>query len=94
MASSELLAEYSNEYLVRTGSEPMYTAAEIQKFRDGSDPNYINENWYTRSLRKYTAMEQHNLAVRGGSEAIKYSVSGSYSNEDGIFKMSEENYKT
>jgi len=94
MASSADFAEYVNQLDVEAGNAPRYTDEMLQKFRDGSDPNYINENWYTRSLRKYTTVEQHNLAVRGGSEAIKYSVSGSFSNEDGIFKLSEENYKT
>ena len=37
---------------------------------------------------------QHNLSIRGGTEAIKYSVSGSYSNEDGIFKNGVLNFKT
>ncbi|HZK61296.1 MAG TPA: SusC/RagA family TonB-linked outer membrane protein [Anaerovoracaceae bacterium] len=94
MASSAEFAGYVNQLDIEAGNTPRYSDAEIQKFRDGSDPNYIDEDWYARSLRKYTFMEQQNLAIRGGSENIKYSASGSYSNEDGIFKNSSLNYKT
>ena len=94
MASSADFAGYVNQLDAEAGNTPRYSDSDIQKFRDGSDPNYVNENWYTSSLKKYTFMEQQNLAVRGGSENIKYSVSGSYSNEDGIFKESSLNYKT
>ncbi len=94
MASSAVFADYVNQLDIEAGSTPRYSDEEIQKFRDGSDPNYINENWYASSLKKYTPLVQHNLAVRGGSESVKYSVSGSYSNEDGIFKNTNLNYKT
>lgn len=87
MASSALLAEYSNEYLVRTGSEPMYTADEIRKFKDGSDPiNYPNANWMDECLKKFALQNQSNLNVRGGSENVKYSLSASFLNQDDIIK--------
>src|SRR5690606_10844180 len=94
MASAADFAEYVNQLDMEAGSSPRYTDEEIRKFRDGSDPNYINENWYTTSLKKYTPMSQQNLAVRGGSDNIQYSVSGSYTNEEGIFKNTNLNFKT
>lgn len=94
MASAYDFAGYVNQLDVEAGNTPRYSDSDLQKFKDGSDPNFINENWYTSSLKKSTYMEQQNLNVRGGSENIKYSVSGSYSNEDGIFKNTSLNYKT
>ncbi len=95
LADSPTFAQYVNDVLVRQGQAPKYTDAEIQKFRDGSDPvNYGNYDWYKEVLRKTTMQSQHNLSIRGGTEAIKYSVSGSYSNEDGIFKNGVLNFKT
>ncbi len=94
MASSFEFAQYVNQLDEESGTTPRYTDEMIQKFRDGSDPNYINEDWYTTSLRKSVPMSQHNLSIRGGRENIKYSISGSYSNEKGIFKQSDQNYKT
>lgn len=94
MASAHDFAEYVNQLDVEAGNAPRYTDEMLRKFADGSDPNYIDEDWYAVSLRKNVLQSQQNLNIRGGSEAIKYSVSGSYSNENGIFKMSELNYKT
>jgi TonB-linked SusC/RagA family outer membrane protein len=94
MASSAMLAEYSNEYLIRTGAEPMYTAEEIQKFRDGSDPiNYPNANWMEESLKNFALQNQSNLNVRGGSENVKYSLSGSFLSQDDIIKRGIHKYK-
>ena len=53
LADSPTFAQYVNDVLVRQGQAPKYTDAEIQKFRDGSDPvNYGNFNWYKDVLRK------------------------------------------
>ncbi len=94
MASSATLAEYSNEYLERTGAEPMYTEAEIQKFRDGSDPiNYPNADWIGECLKKFAVENQANLNVRGGTENVRYSLSGSYFNQDDIIKNGLHNFK-
>ena len=95
MASSALYGEFINELLVEKGQQPRYTADELQKFRDGSDPlNYPNTNWLKEVLKPHSSQSQHNLSVRGGSENIKYSVSGSFSDQDGIFKNGITEYKT
>ena len=94
MANSADFAGYVNQLDAEAGQTPRYSDAEIQKFRDGSDPNYINEDWYGAVLKKSSFQSQHNLSVRGGNENVKYSVSGSYSNEGSIFKDGSLNYKT
>ncbi|MCW3091483.1 MAG: TonB-dependent receptor [Ferruginibacter sp.] len=95
MADAASLATYTNELLVKSGSSPRFTQDEIRKFADGSDPvNYPNINWYDELLKSTTTQSRHNLSVRGGSENIKYLVSGSFANQDGIFKNGNNNYKT
>ena len=94
MASSAEFAEYDNDYLTQLGQPARYTAAEIQKFADGSDPvNYPNVDWYHEVLKKTTTQSQHNLNIRGGTDNVKYSVSGSYSHQTGIFKGGSMDYK-
>jgi TonB-linked SusC/RagA family outer membrane protein len=93
MASSDLYAEFVNDRLVMTGSQPKYTDAEIQKFKDGSDPNYPNTDWYGEVLKKVSLQSQHNLSIRGGTEDVQYLVSGSYSDQEGIFEKGSLNYK-
>lgn len=93
LADAATLAEYINDLLVLQGQSIRYTDDEIQKFRDGTDPNYPNYNWYHDVLKRITPQSQHYLNLRGGTEAIKYSVSGSFSNENGIFKKDVTNFK-
>lgn len=86
LAGSPLFAEYVNDMMVRDGQAPRYSQDEIQLFRDGSDPNYPNTNWYKEVLRDYSLQSMHNLSLRGGTESVRYSLSGSYSNQNSIFE--------
>lgn len=95
MANSASLAEYFNEMLVKQGQPPRYTDEEIQKFANGTDPiHYPNINWFDEVLKKAALQSQHNLSVRGGSRDVKYLVSGSYANQNSIFKNGSHNFKT
>jgi TonB-linked SusC/RagA family outer membrane protein len=95
MASSAVFGEFVNELLAKDLQPPRWTEAELKKFADGSDPiNYPSVNWYNEILKPSTFQSMHNLALRGGSENIKYSISGSYSNQDGLFKKGSTNFKT
>ena len=94
MASSAVFADYLNYMFEKSGQPPRYTEEEIRKFRDGSDPAYINEDWYGKVLKKVSRQNQHNLNIRGGGEHIKYSVSGSYFDQDGMFKNGSLDFKS
>ncbi len=95
MASSAVFGEFVNELLAKDLQPARWTPEELQKFADGSDPiNYPSVNWYKEILKPNTFQSQHNLALRGGSEFVKYSLSGSYSNQDGIFKKGSTNFKS
>lgn len=95
MANSAEFAAYVNELQVKAGQGPRYTDEEIRKFADGSDPlNYPDTDWFGEVLRKTTSQSRHNLNLRGGSEKVRFSVSGSFSNEDGIFKKGSLNFKS
>ncbi len=95
MASSASFAEYVNYLQEVAGQAPRFTEEEIQKFRDGSDPvNYPNVDWFREVVRPTTPQSQHNLNVRGGNDDIKYSISGSFANQQGMFKNGSHNFKT
>jgi TonB-dependent starch-binding outer membrane protein SusC len=93
MASSATLAEYGNDYLVRTGADPLWSEEQIQLFRDGTDPRYPNTNWPGEMLKAWTPQETVNLNVRGGVENIRYSFSGSYQHQDDIIKNGIHTFK-
>jgi TonB-linked SusC/RagA family outer membrane protein len=82
-----------NEAYVNDGSAPLFTPAEVQKFKDGSDPyGYPDVNWFDYLTRKSYAQTQHNVSVSGGTKMIKYFASVGYLFEDGIFKKFESPY--
>lgn len=92
-ADSETLARFQNDQLQAQGQAPRYTDDQIQKFRDGSDPlNYPNTDWTGASLKNVSTQSRHSLSVRGGTEAVRYFVSGNFANQEGIFKDGINNY--
>ncbi|WP_170139468.1 TonB-dependent receptor [Larkinella arboricola] len=94
MANSATYAEYMNELLNYQGQPDRFTADAIEKFRNGNDPlNYPNTNWQKEALKKFSVQNQQNISVRGGSEEVKYYVSGSFANQNGILKNSNIDYR-
>ncbi|EPR67298.1 SusC/RagA family TonB-linked outer membrane protein [Cyclobacterium qasimii] len=93
LAGSPLFAGYVNEMMVKDGQDPRYSDAEIELFRNGTDPNYSNTNWYDEVLKDYSLQSMHNLSLRGGSESVRYSMSGSYSHQNSIFKEGVHDFK-
>lgn len=94
MASSYQWGEYYNDYLTQLGQPKKYTDEELEKFRTGSDPvNYPNVDWYDEVMRDAVPQSQHNLNIRGGTENVKYSLSGTYSHQTGLFRGGNTDYK-
>lgn len=88
--SSAEYAEMENLARFNQGLDPIWTSEEIQKFRDGSDPrNYPNTDWWDASLRSFAPQSQHNINARGGTEKVKYFVSGGYFHQDGMIKSDD-----
>ncbi|WP_164111591.1 MULTISPECIES: SusC/RagA family TonB-linked outer membrane protein [Sphingobacterium] len=75
-----------NEASAFAGLKPVYTAEEIQKFRDGNDPAYPNTKHYDNIIKPWSLMQTNNLNVSGGSENVNYFLSGGYLLQDAIYK--------
>ncbi len=93
LANSGLFAETVNQILKEQGQLPRWTEDEIKKYYAGNDPNYPSYNWYNEILKKSTNQQTHNLSIRGGNDDIKYSIAGSYTNQNSIFKNGIHDYK-
>jgi TonB-linked SusC/RagA family outer membrane protein len=75
------------------GMNQHYSDAEIQKFRDGSDPLvYPNTNWAKETLKKVALQNQHNLSIKGGTDDIRYFVSLGKTFQDGLYKDGATKY--
>jgi TonB-linked SusC/RagA family outer membrane protein len=74
-----------NEARQNEGHAPVYTAAQIQKFKDGSDPyNYPNTDWLKLFYRGNGFQQNHYVGVSGGSDKTTYALSMGYFDENGI----------
>lgn len=76
------------------GMNQIYSAEQIQKFRDGSDPLlYPNTDWADVTLKKAAIQSQHNLSVAGGTEDMRYFMSLGSVYQDGLYKNGVTKYK-
>jgi len=73
------------------GSSPRtkYTDVELQKFKDGSDPDrYPNTDWYGLVIKPTAFTQKHNLTLNGGGMNSRYFISGSFTDQNGLFSTS------
>ncbi|MBS0027617.1 TonB-dependent receptor [Chitinophaga sp. 22321] len=76
-----------NKALVNEGKPVRWTDAEIQKFKDGSDPyKYPNTDWLGLFYKGSGLQQNHYLGVSGGSEKTQYAFSLGLFDENGIIK--------
>jgi TonB-linked SusC/RagA family outer membrane protein len=76
------------------GRNTKYSAEEIQKFSDGSDPwGYPNTDWFDEVFNNWAGQNQQNVSLSGGTENMKYFISLGAQNVDGIYKNTATSYK-
>ncbi|OQP44533.1 SusC/RagA family TonB-linked outer membrane protein [Niastella yeongjuensis] len=97
MADAKTYAQISNEIAYYNsqagGMNQQYSAAEIQKFADGSDPlNYPNTDWAKTTLKNSTGQDQANVSIAGGSDNIRYYLSAGLLAQDGLYKNGATKY--
>jgi TonB-linked SusC/RagA family outer membrane protein len=75
-----------NEARINDGGEALFTPDDLQKFKDGSDPDgHPNTDWFSTVLKKTAPMKQHTLSANGGTEKARYALSLSYLDQDGVY---------
>lgn len=78
-----IIQNEANEF---AGTAPMFSDEEIQKFKDGTDPDYPNIDHYATVIKRWSLMENSNLNVSGGNEKVNYFFSVGYLYQDGIYR--------
>ncbi|MDP9080289.1 MAG: TonB-dependent receptor [Bacteroidota bacterium] len=97
MADAATYAQIVNDIAYYTspsnGLNYVYSADQIQKFKDGSDPvNYPNTDWEKLTLKSVTLQNQNSLTLSGGSEDVKYFTSVGTVYQNGIYVNGATNY--
>ncbi|WP_430815306.1 TonB-dependent receptor [Carboxylicivirga sp. RSCT41] len=62
-----------------------YSLDDIQKYRDGSDPDlYPNSNWFDMVLEPSAMFTKHSLNLSGGSEKVQYIFGLGYQRDESL----------
>ena len=94
MADAGTYATMINEIDNYSGQPSTYSPAEIQKFKDGSDPLlYPNTDWFGKVFKPSTEQSKGDISISGGTESMKYFISAGFNNQKAIYKNSDQGYK-
>lgn len=90
-------ARLANEARVGRYESPLYTNEEMDIIQNGLDPDlYPNIDWRDLMLKSGAPSYYANINFSGGSDNVRYFVSGQYTSEDGRYRTSssENEYNT
>ncbi|WP_026260353.1 SusC/RagA family TonB-linked outer membrane protein [Segetibacter koreensis] len=93
MADAASYAQMINEIKLYQGQPEKYSAEDIKKYADGSDPwGHPNTDWFKAVIKPWSVQRYANVSLSGGSDRVKYFVSGGTTYQDGIFYNSANYY--
>ncbi|MBO9154754.1 SusC/RagA family TonB-linked outer membrane protein [Chitinophaga sp. GCM10012297] len=76
-----------NEAYKNDGLPLKFTDQDLELFRNGNDPyGHPNINWYDAVFKKHAYQANTNVDISGGTEAVKYFVSGGFLTQNGLVK--------
>ena len=94
MLNSYEYAVSTNEYDNLTGQATTYSATDLQKYKDGSDPlGHPSTNWWKAVMKDWTMQQNQLISLRGGSDKVKYFLSGQYEKQNSMYKGAITYYK-
>lgn len=74
-------------------ANPAYSADDIKKYKDHSDPyGHPDVDWNRAELNRNAPIQRHSLSVSGGAKAFRYFVSFGSIDQDGSISLN--NFKT
>ncbi len=94
LMSSEQYAIYSNEIAERNGTPLEFTQEQINGYASGADPiNFPNTDWADLTFAETSPEWRNTISVSGGSERVKYFVSGDHIDQVGMFDSGDLNFQ-
>ena len=83
-------ASMANEARITRNQDALYTPAELEMFRLGIDPDlYPSVDWMDVMMRDGAWSQRASLNMNGGGKTARYFVSGSYINQQGIYRVDD-----
>lgn len=81
-----------NEARNNDGLAPVYSAADILAYQNGSDPLFHPNNDYSKLfLNKNAALDRFNININSGNETARFYVAMDYQREGGFFNTADIN---
>lgn len=81
-------ASMANEARLTRNQEPFYSPTELELFRTGLDPDrFPNVDWMDVMMRDGAWSSRATLNMSGGGKTARYFVSGSYQDQQGMYKV-------
>jgi TonB-linked SusC/RagA family outer membrane protein len=84
---------YYNELAVINGTQTPYDPDEIEKYKQGNDPDYTSTDWTNQVYKAWAPQTSHALSVSGGTDVVRYNVSGQYINQQSNYSNSDLSYQ-
>jgi len=67
------------------GNPATYTPEQLQKFKDGSDPDHFpNTDWVKQIINPSSPITRHSLSLTGGSEKVRFYANLGYLFQEGV----------
>lgn len=82
-----------NEMERNIGNAPAFSAAEIEKWKAGTEPGYQSYDWLSLTLKDFTTQQQHNFSLSGGTEKVNFYTSLGYTEDNGLLKSDIQKYR-
>jgi TonB-linked SusC/RagA family outer membrane protein len=88
--AEEWINAYNSVCAANNDGRIAYSPEDTKKYLSGEDPDlYPNINWMKEIYKDYTDGQRISANVRGGGKNVRYFVSASYYNENGIFNVAK-----
>jgi TonB-linked SusC/RagA family outer membrane protein len=76
-----------NEAQANDGIPQSFTQQDLDHFKNGDDPyGHPNVDWYNKIFKKNTYQLNTNMDISGGSNAVKYFISGGILKQNGLVR--------
>ncbi|MGQ8338257.1 SusC/RagA family TonB-linked outer membrane protein [Sunxiuqinia sp. A32] len=76
-----------NEAYQNDGLQPRFSQQDLDLFQSGEDPyGHPDVNWYDEIFKKVAFQQNANIDFSGGSERLKYFISGGAFSQNGLVK--------
>ena len=91
---SEMLNEIAFYKTPSLGRFQKYSADDLVKFTDGSDPwGHPNTDWFDQVFKPWSSQNQQNASISGGTDNFKYFIALGAQYQDANYQNSATNYK-